>query len=163
MEPKEWASLKGVSLATMAGEKVVDLPTKPTYLGKGFDQLPPLRRGIRPVVNTSEDFAIWVLPEAAKVTVLELAADDPKAGDWVWIVGQQGDQPLKFYRARLTQVVSGTMLMNQFDRFDPTGFSGGPVVNAEGQVVGTMLAAENPGNSRQGATVGHIRERLKGQ
>src|SRR5439155_11653133 len=43
MEPKEWASLKGVSLLTMSGEKVVDLPVKPTYLGKGFDQLPPLR------------------------------------------------------------------------------------------------------------------------
>lgn len=114
-------------------------------------------------MNTSEDFAIWPLPEGAKVTVLELAVDEPKAGDWVWIVGQQGEQPLKFYRARVTQVVSGTMVMTQFDRFDPTGFSGGPVVNAEGKVVGTMLAAENPGNVRQGATVAHIRERLKSQ
>ena len=29
--------------------------------------------------------------------------------------------------------------------------------------VGTMLAAENPGNIRQGASITHIRERLKGQ
>jgi hypothetical protein len=161
LEPKEWAALRTTSLATMAGKKVVELPGKPAYVGRAFDQLPELRKGAMPILNTSEDFAIWVLPDAAEVTVLELAEQEPKANDWVWVVGQQPGKQLLFYRSKVTQVLGGTMVFDQFDRFNPQGFSGGPVVNAEGKVVGTMLAGAARGNTRQGATVGNIRQRIK--
>jgi hypothetical protein len=62
----------------MAGKKAVELSGKPAYVGRAFDQLPELRKGAVPVLNTSEDFAIWALPDTADVTVLELA-DHPQA------------------------------------------------------------------------------------
>jgi hypothetical protein len=57
---------------------VTQLPGKPVYVGREFDQLPPLRRGPVPIFNTSEDFAIWVLPDTADMAVLELADHEPK-------------------------------------------------------------------------------------
>jgi hypothetical protein len=163
LEPKEWAALSSTTLSTMAGKKVVEVAGKPAYVGRAFDQLPELRKGAVPILNTSEDFAIWVLPDTADVTVLELADHEPKVNEWVWVVGQQPGKQLLFYRSKVTQVLNGTMLFDQFDRFDPTGFSGGPVVTAEGKVIGTMLAGAQRGNMRQGATVGNIRKRIKDQ
>lgn len=161
LDPKEWAALRSVTLSTMAGQKALDLSGKPAYVGRAFDQLPALRKGAIPIVNTSEDFAIWILPNAANLTVLELADHEPKVNEWVWIAGQPSGKPLLFYRAKVTEIRQGTMLMEQFDRFDPVGFSGGPVLTAEGKVIGTMLAGDQR-NMRQGATVGNIRQRIKG-
>jgi hypothetical protein len=161
LEPKEWAMVRSTTLATMAGKKVIDLAGNPVYVGRAFDQLPPLRGGAVPVVNTAEDFAIWVLPDTADVTVLELADREPKVNQWVWIAGQQAGKPLLFYRSKVTEVHGGTMVMQQHDRFDPVGFSGGPVLTAEGKVIGTMLASDEKGNVRQGATVGNLRKRIK--
>jgi hypothetical protein len=161
LEPKEWAAVRSTTLATMAGKKVIELPGKPAYVGRAFDQLPELKKGPSPIFNTSEDFAIWILPDGASVTVLELADHEPRVNEWVWIAGQQPGRPLLFYRARVTQVLSGTVSMEQFDKFNPTGFSGGPVLTAEGKVIGTMLAGAPNGNMRQGATLANIRLRIK--
>jgi hypothetical protein len=114
-----------------------------------------------PIFNTSQDFAIWVLPDTAEVAVLELADHEPKVNEWVWIAGQQPGKPLLFYRSKVTQVLDGTLVMNQYDRFDPQGFSGAPVLTAESKVIGTMLAGDPKGNMRQGATVGNIQQRIK--
>jgi hypothetical protein len=161
LEPKEWAMLRSTKLSTMAGKKVLDLAGKPAYVGRAFDELPPLRKSPVSIYNTSEDFALWVLPDAAELTVLELADREPKVNEWVWIAGQQQGRPLLFYRSKVTDVLNGTMVMEQHDRFNPVGFSGGPVVTAEGKVIGTMLAGDPKGNMRQGATVGNLRKRLK--
>jgi hypothetical protein len=161
LEPKEWAALRSTSLATMAGKKVLDLPGKPAYVGRGFDQLPELRKGAVPIFNTSEDFAVWVLPDAADVAVLELADHEPKVNEWVWIAGQQTGKPLLFYRSKVTQVLNGTVVLEQHDRFNPQGFSGSPVLTAESKVIGMMLAGDPKGNMRQGSTVGNLRERIK--
>jgi hypothetical protein len=161
LEPNEWAALRSTTLTTMAGKKVLELPGKPKYVGRAFDQLPELRKGPVPIFNTSEDFAVWVLPDAADVTVLELADHEPKVNEWVWIAGQQEGKPLLFYRSKVTEVRDGTVVMEQHDRFDPTGFSGGPVLTAEGKVIGTMLAGNPKANMRQGSTVGNLRKRIK--
>jgi hypothetical protein len=114
-----------------------------------------------PIFNTSQDFAIWVLPDTAEVAVLELADHEPKVNEWVWIAGQQPGKPLLFYRSKVTQVLDGTLVMDQYDHFDPQGFSGAPVITAESKVIGTMLAGDPKGNMRQGATVGNIQQRIK--
>jgi len=163
LDRKEWAALKSVSLTTMAGKKVIDLPGKPAYVGRDFDQLPALRQGPTPIFNTSEDFALWVVPDGADVTVLELADHEPKVNEWVWIAGQQPGKPLLFYRSKVTQVLGGTMVMDQHDRFNPQGFSGAPVLTADGKVIGTMLAGDPKGNMRQGATLANIKKRIEGQ
>jgi hypothetical protein len=163
LDPKEWAALRSVTLSTMAGKKVIDLAGKPAYVGRAFDQLPELRQGPTPIFNTSEDFAFWVVPDSADVTVLELADHEPKVNEWVWIAGQQPGKPLLFYRSKVTQVLGGSMIMEQHDRFNPQGFSGAPVLTADGKVIGTMLAGDPKGNMRQGATLANIRKRIEGQ
>jgi hypothetical protein len=163
LDPKEWAALQSVTLTTMAGKKVIDLAGKPAYVGRGFDELPELRKGPVPIFNTSEDFALWVAPDGAEVTVLELADHEPKVNEWVWIAGQQPGKPLLFYRSKVTQVLGGTMIMEQHDRFNPQGFSGAPVLTADGKVIGTMLAGDPKGNMRQGATLANIRTRIEGR
>jgi|GEM_PF-4054585 len=163
LEPQEWAKLRSTTLATMAGKKVVDLPGKPAYVGKAFDQLKPLRNAPIPLYNTSEDFFIWELPDGADVTILELADHEPRVNEWVWIAGQQPGKTLLFYRSRITQVADGTMVLVQYDKFKPEGFSGAPVLTADSKVIGTMLAATQDGDMRQGATVANIRKRLEGR
>jgi V8-like Glu-specific endopeptidase len=59
----------------------------------------------------------------------------------------------------VTRVEGGTMIMNQYDKFKPEGFSGAPVISADNKVIGTMLAAAE-GNMRQGATLRNIKERI---
>ena len=162
LDPKEWAAVKSVLLSTMQDNPVAKLVGKPFYVGKGFDELPMLDRSAG-IFDTSEDFAIWNLPEKAALEVLELAEGEPKVNEWVWIIGQEPGNPLLAYRCKVTVVKGGSFLLEATDRHAPRGFSGGPIVNGEGKVVGTMLAGDPAGTSRQGATVGNIRKRIARQ
>jgi hypothetical protein len=160
LDKPEWAALQSASLSTMSGTRVVDLPGRPAYVGRSFDELPPVEGGSFPLFDTSEDFVVWVLPGGAAVTPLELADHEPRVNEWVWVVGQESGKPLQFLRAKVTRVKGGTFVMKQHDRFDPKGFSGGPVVTAGGKVIGNMLAADPAGGLLEGATVATIRQRI---
>ena len=78
-------------------------------------------------------------------------------------IGQEPGKALLSYRCKGTVVKGGSVLLQANDRHSAQGFSGGPIVNFEGKVVGTMLAGDPEGTSRQGATVGNIRERIAGR
>ena len=110
--------------------------------------------------DLTEDFAVrlvlgtWARP-------LTLAATEPAVGDWVWVVGREfglppGDELL--YLGQITEVADGAYVLKQRDPFDGHGFSGGPVVNRKGEVVGNVVAG-GPG-LLSGATVGTLRRRL---
>lgn len=161
-DKKEWASLKGASLHTMDDDKLaIKFKKKTVYLGRPFNEPPELKFGKEMVPDVREDFAIWELPEDSKPTVLELAEKDPRVNQWVWVVGQQEGKKLLFYRAKITMVGAGMVSYEQFDKFNPMGFSGGPVVDDQGKVVATMLGNEGKTISF-GASVSTIRMRLDG-
>ena len=62
------------------------------------------------------------------------------------MVGLEGGQrgPQKFFKAKVTGAEQGGVTLKQQDRFQLRGFSGGPVLNTQGQVVGTVLGGPEP-------------------
>jgi hypothetical protein len=160
-DPAEWGKLKSSSFVTMDERNTIKLTPKPAFLGKAFDALPERKVNGEGVFDGTQDFAIWELPADAKVTVLQLAAKEPRQNQWVWVVGQTGTKPLLFYRAKVLKVLGGAFMYQQFDRFDANGFSGAPVVDAEGKVVGTMLGSDASKRTCFGPTVAAIRARVE--
>ena len=136
---------------------------------RSFDELKPIEDGKFPVFDTSEDFAIWLPPDTRKQAItanlnkspiLELAANDPKVNEWVWVAGAEGGKSFALYLAKVTKVKGGTMMLQQHAKFAPRGFSGGPVRSADGKVVGNMLAADPSSGQMAGATASNIRKRI---
>ena len=163
LDKPEWNDMRSVSFEALDSGLSVPLGTKPTYLGRSFDELPPVEGGAFPVFDTSEDFALWTVPAGAKKPpVLELAAEEPKAGQWVWVAGAESGKSFALYLTKVTKVKGGTMMMQQHAKFAPRGFSGGPVFSADGKVVGNLLAADPTSGQMAGATTGTIRKRLSG-
>jgi len=81
---------------------------------------------------------------------LELADHEPRVNEWVWVRGK--------YRAKVVRVKYGTFIMQQHDRFEPMGMSGGPIFDASGKVIGNIGTKEPDGDLIGGATVGTIRK-----
>jgi len=162
LDKPEWGSVSGVSFDAMDNGSSVPVGAKPDYLGRSFDELPTIEGGRFPVFDTSEDFAVWVLAGTKKPQVLELAAEDPKANQWVWCAGEEGGRAFALYLAKVTKVKGGTMQMQQHAKFAPRGFSGGPVFSADGKVVGNVLAADPGSGQMAGATAATIRKRISG-
>jgi hypothetical protein len=163
LDKPEWNAVTGVSFESMDGRVVNQIDRKPDYLGRSFDELPPLENSRFPVFDTSEDFALWRLAADAKTpSVLELAANDPKVNEWVWVAGAEGGKSYALYLAKVTKVKGGTLMMQQHAKFAPRGFSGGPVLSADGKVVGNLLAADPGSGQMAGAAASNIRKRISG-
>ena len=132
----EWRSVRSVSLATMAGQELgTAKPSNLKWLGKPFDE-----------VDTTVDLVIWEPTFDSPPAALALATEDPKKNEWVWLAGLEGGRrgPQKLYRCKVTGAESGGVTLRQEDRFQLRGFSGGPVLNAQGQVVGSVLGGSEP-------------------
>jgi S1-C subfamily serine protease len=163
LEKNEWPTVRLAWFNPMAGAARLEVGRKPDYLGRSFDELTPHEGGRFPLFDTSEDFSLWVLPSTQKaVPVLELAEAEPKVNEWVWAAGAEGGKQFTLYRAKVTKVKKGTVMMSQHDKFAPRGFSGGPVFNANGKVVGNLLAADPDSGQMAGATAATIRQRISG-
>jgi S1-C subfamily serine protease len=145
----EWQQVRAVSLRQMGGGEAAKVKDRPVFIGK------PLQVGGIP-----SDLVIWPLADGAKVTPLKLGAEDPKKNEWVWAVGQeQGSSgPQKLYRCKVTGSDSGGFTLLQHDRFEMRSFSGGPILNAKGEVVGSLLAGKSPDMII--SAVSSIRQRL---
>jgi hypothetical protein len=112
-------------------------------------------------VDTTTDLVIRVVA-GQSMRPLPLAVQDPRVGDWVWAVGREGASPRgneKLFPCQIREVAEGGYLMRKHREFDPHGFSGGPIVNAAGKVVGNLIAGG--GEFIQGATVTTLRQHLK--
>ena len=132
----EWRSVRNLSLATMSGEGIGSAkPTALKWIGKPFDE-----------ADTTGDFCIWEPTCDRPPATLALAAADPKKNEWVWVAGLEGGQrgPQRLFRCKVTGAQQGGVTLRQEDRFQLRGFSGGPVLNGQGQVVGTVLGGREP-------------------
>jgi S1-C subfamily serine protease len=140
----EWRSVRNLSLATMAGERIGSAkPSALRWVGKPFNER-----------DATTDFAIWEPTCDTPPVPLTLAAEDPKKNEWVWVTGLEVAQrgPQKFFRAKVTGAEQGGVTLRQEDRFQLRGFSGDPVLNTQGQVVGTVLAGpERPSSAPRSA------------
>jgi hypothetical protein len=132
----EWQQVQAVSLRVLgSGQTAAKVQGRPVHIGKPFD-----------AGNAGTDLVIWPLAADAKVAPLKLAADNPKRNEWVWVVGQEPGRTdaQKMYRCTVTGAETGGLTLEQHDRFEMRGFSGGPVVNAQGEVIGSLLGGRAP-------------------
>ena len=132
----EWRSVRRLTLSDMGGQEIGSAkPSALKWIGKPFDE-----------ADTTVDLVIWEPTFDPAPAALTLAAEDPKRNEWVWIAGLEGGQrgPQKLYRCKVTGADSGGVTLRQHDRFQLRGFSGGPVLNAQGQVVGSVLGGNEP-------------------
>jgi S1-C subfamily serine protease len=93
--------------------------------------------------NSYVDLAL--LHTAKDLAGLTLSSDDPKLGHWVIAAGYPSDSGnfsiKSFTTGTLTGIDGLGLLMT--DASINKGNSGGPLVNSEGEVVGTVFATEN--------------------
>ncbi len=86
------------------------------------------------------DVAAFRLQNYQGATLLSLAAENPKPGQWVWVVGDEYPSRPRGQRALPLQVVSaesnGDLALVPHKKFDTRGFSGAPIVDSHMAVVG---------------------------
>jgi hypothetical protein len=142
----------------MRGDRRIESFGSSRHVGRSVDLKERLSNG-QP--DMTKDLVIrsaaggWARP-------VSLASQDPKVGDWVWAVGCEAAAPAsdeKLFLGRVSDVSEGGFTMQKHIRYNPRGFSGGPVVNQKGEVVGNVLAGGE--DMVAGATVSTLRRRLK--
>jgi hypothetical protein len=160
IEKQEWRDQYRVLLRTMNGQGAAESLGASLFVGTSVDLK---RRWPNGWPDMTQDLVIrsvadhWARP-------LPLAAADPEPGEWVWAVGCEAlksPSDEKLFAGRIVEVVNGCYILKKYDRFDPHGFSGGPIVNQQGQVVGNVIAGGH--DIIGGATVSTLRQRLAQQ
>lgn len=155
---KAWEDRYQVKMRTMKGDRIIRSYGTTLHVGTSVD-LYQLSHGRWP--DMTQDLVIrlvageWVQP-------MPLARADPKVGDWVWAVGCEARRPPsdeKLFLGQVVEVADGGFIFKRQVAFDPHGFSGGPVINTRGEVVGNLLAGGS--GLVSGATVSTLRQRLK--
>lgn len=107
------------------------------------------------------DIAAFKLDPRSKVNVMALAAGNPSAGEWVWLIGDTFDhepETQRLFPGRVLVVDDNSTVVKLEQSLSLTGFSGAPVVNVKREVVGLMLR----GGEGMGIMIpaGKIRKRL---
>jgi Trypsin-like peptidase domain len=154
---KDWETRHCVMMQTMDGRLAIESYGPSLYHGPAVNPK-AIRHGR---VDTTTDLVIRSVA-GQSMRPLPLAAQDPRVGDWVWAVGRESASPRgneKLFPCQIRQVADGGYVMKKHAEFDPHGFSGGPIVNAAGKVVGNVIAGG--GEFIQGATVTTLRQHLK--
>jgi S1-C subfamily serine protease len=158
IDDKDWKRCYRLCMRTMKGDRRIESYGSHLHVGRPVDLK---QHGANGQPDMTTDLVIrpaagsWARP-------LPLADDDPRVGDWVWAVGCESHaRPTdeKLFLGKIIEVAEGGYTMRKVVNFDPRGFSGGPVVNQKGEVVGNVLAGSNTIVS--GATVSTLKRRLK--
>jgi hypothetical protein len=94
---------------------------------------------------------------------LPLSTAAPKIGDSVWLVGLESGKRdrQQLYECKVLAVSDDEFEYAGVNPVNPWDFSGGPVVNEKGAVVGNLLAGNRTGSHLVGVTVAVIRRRLR--
>jgi hypothetical protein len=127
--------VRGVALVPFGAEK-------PVAIARGA-----LRKGGRTLpaddLDEVNDLAVFALPKGARVNALPLAAESPAFGDWVWLVGDVFDhepQTQRLFPGRIVARPTGGALRVLFrPAFELRAFSGAPLINARGELVGLLI------------------------
>jgi S1-C subfamily serine protease len=155
---RAWQQRYQVKMRTMNGQRLVDSFGASLHVGASVDLK---QSGPNRWPDMTQDLVIravagdWARP-------MPLARSDPVVGEWVWAVGCEASKPLsneKLFLGQIVDVSYGGYVLKKIDQFDPHGFSGGPIVNTRGEVLGNVLAGRDPMVS--GATVTVLRQRLQ--
>jgi hypothetical protein len=154
----EWPTMQTITLSTMDDKVVARCKGVPLYVGKYTEDSPHSKAWIR---DYSEDLMITPLAEDSTTEPLSLAANNPVRDELVWVVGCEANKPgsQKLYPCRVVRVSAKDFQYAALNAFDPWDFSGGPVVNQEGEVVGNLVASSS--SVLLGTTVSVIRQRFK--
>lgn len=161
IEEKKWRDLAGLNMHTMDNVKHIELfgPSLKKFVGSAVNLD---KRSLGGLPDLTRDLVIQEFPDARWAKPLPLAAADPKLDDQVWVVGCEYGRPPSnenLYPGRIVRVSEGGYVLEKGVAFNPRGFSGGPVVNRKGEVVGNVLAATD--RVILGATVSTLRKKLK--
>lgn len=104
------------------------------------------------VPNVAGDLAAFKLHPKSAVNALPLATQSLKFGDWVWLVGDVVDhepQTQRLFPGR-AWIPSKEATVVQFkEEFKLQAFSGAPLINAKGEVVGILIG----GGERDGFAI----------
>jgi S1-C subfamily serine protease len=134
MDETEWRQVASVSLSTMGGEVVGNLqPPALVHVGVAFDK-----------ASAASDLVIVQAP-VEKGTPVPIGTEDPKRNEWVWVAGMEMGRrgSGRLFRCTVIDGDSNGITLKQFDEFDLRGFSGAPVLNAKGEVVGILLGGKS--------------------
>lgn len=115
--------------------------------------------------GVSEDVAAFKLQPKSAVNALSLAAENPKFGDWVWLVGDVFDhepQTQRLFAARVWSTADEGAAIRFQERFPLRAFSGAPVINERKEVVGLLISGGEGGGVGIINPAGNIRRKLKG-
>ena len=95
-------------------------------------------------LDIENDLAAFKLHPRSRVNALPLALRNPRLGEWVWVVGDRYDsQPpaQRLFPARVMSPAPNQMLVRFRDDFEVRGFSGAPLINQRGEVVGVLIGS----------------------
>jgi S1-C subfamily serine protease len=152
-----WESRYRIRMRTMDHTRSIEDYGDTLHIGKSVD----LRQGRgRRGPDMTQDLIVRSVA-GESMQPLQLAERDPRVGDCVWVVGCEAKDPPhdeRFYPVRIEGVGLGGYTARKVVAFDPRGFSGGPVVNSAGLVVGNVLVASE--STVGGSVVTTIRRHL---
>jgi len=153
LDPAEWSQVKSVSLEDFRGAELGKSVGPAVYVGTGMDPA----RGV-----TEFDLAIFKLAPGDKTPPIKLAASYPNQNR-LWVIGSEvtsRDGTQRLFEIKPKSTLGGaTVLSDKVARFNLQAFSGGPIVDHQGQVVANVLGGNE--TSIIGSSVANLRRRLE--
>ena len=97
------------------------------------------------VTEDSDGLAVWKSSVPYKTSLL--VSDSPiQVGDTVYHIGMPEGKPVHYTSGKVTSLPDGMSSFAMSNSNYAQGYSGGPVVNADGKVVGINIATDDTGN-----------------
>lgn len=94
--------------------------------------------------DCSPDVVAFALDPKTQLGILPLAKTNPTVGTRVWAVGREYKDKgaeAKLYGGTVTSVKETAISVEEDAAYEGQGFSGGPVVNTRGEVIGTTIGS----------------------